>query len=87
MKIMNCPVNGPRPLQEIAYGGEVSPIPDPASASDEQWADYVFNRRGEPGVKTEWWYHIASSTWFLAERDNVTDRILRTYLWDGGTKP
>jgi len=28
MKIINCPVNGPRPMQEFAYGGEVRSIPD-----------------------------------------------------------
>jgi sarcosine oxidase subunit delta len=81
MKIMTCPVNGPRPIQEFVFGGEIRPMPDPAAASDEQWADYVFNRDGEPRIKREWWNHIASNTWFIAERDNVTDRIIRTFLW------
>ena len=27
----------------------------------------------------EWWCHLPSSTWFIAERDTVTDEILRTY--------
>ena len=65
------------------YGGEFRQMPDPNTASDEQWADYIFNRNGEPSVKREWWHHIASGTWFLAERDNVTDEIVRTYLYDG----
>ena len=82
MKILTCPVNGPRPLQEFHYGGEWRDMPDPESASDEAWADYVFNRRGSPDVKREWWYHIASGIWFVAERNNVTDEILRTYLLD-----
>ncbi len=81
MKILTCPINGPRPIQEFAYGGEVRPMPDPSTATDEQWADYVFNRGGEPAVKLEWWFHVASSTWFIAERDNVTDEILRTFLF------
>ena len=83
MKILTCPINGPRPLQEFQFGGEFREMPDPDSASDEQWADYVFNRNGEPNVKREWWYHIASGTWFLAERNNVTDEIVRTYLFNG----
>ena len=87
MKIINCPINGPRPLQEFQFGGEVRPMPDPNTASDEQWADYVFNRNGEPSVKREWWHHIASGTWFLAERDNVTDEIVRTYLYEGEDTP
>ena len=57
-------------------------MPDPVAATDEQWADYVFNRAGEPAIKREWWFHLASNTWFIAERDNVTDAIIRTYLFD-----
>jgi len=80
MKIVHCPINGPRPLQEFHYGGEVRDMPDPAAVSDAEWADYVFNRNGQPGIKTEWWYHIASGTWFIAERDIVNDQFVRTYL-------
>lgn len=82
MKILSCPINGPRPLSEFAYGGELRPMPDAAVASDAVWADYVFNRHGEPGVRREWWYHIASGTWFVAERDNLSDEFLRTYLYN-----
>jgi len=81
MKILPCPINGPRPIQEFQFGGELRYMPDPQQASDEQWADYIFNRAGEPGVKREWWNHIPSGTWFIAERDNVTDTILCTYLY------
>lgn len=82
MKILHCPINGPRPIQEFAFGGEVREMPTPSTATDAQWADYVFNREGQPAVKREWWYHLASSTWFIAERDNVTDEIKRTYLYN-----
>ncbi len=81
MKILECPINGPRPIQEFQFGGEVREMPDPASVSDEQWAAYVFNRRGEPGLKKEWWYHQPSGIWLIAERDTVKDEVLRTYLW------
>ena len=84
MKILECPVNGPRPLQEFHFGGEVRSMPDASTATDEQWADYVFHRSGQPAVKREWWYHIASGVWFIAERDNRTDEIQRTYLYDAG---
>ena len=87
MKVLNCPINGPRPLQEFHYGGELRPMPEEAETSNEQWANYVFNRDGEPGTKHEWWYHIASSTWFIAERDNTTDEILRTYLYGSSDSP
>ena len=89
MKIIHCPINGPRPLQEFHFGGEVRTGPRTAEGtgigaaepSDEQWADYVFHRDGEPGVKREWWYHVPSGTWFIAERDNRTDEFLKTYLY------
>jgi sarcosine oxidase subunit delta len=80
MKLLTCPVNGARPLSEFVYGGEVRAMPD-ASASDAAWADYVFNRAGEPGVRREWWYHVASGTWFVAERDDLNDEFVRTYLY------
>jgi sarcosine oxidase subunit delta len=83
MKILHCPVNGPRPIQEFLYGGTVRPQPEPSHQTDAQWADYVFHRSGEPGIKQEWWYHLASGTWFIAERDTVKDEIIRTYLFGG----
>lgn len=81
MKLLTCPINGPRPVSEFVYGGEVRPMPHPPTCSDAQWTDYVFNRNGAPGVKKEWWYHLASGVWFIAERDTAADRVLRTYLW------
>ena len=78
---MSCPINGRRAISEFAYGGELRQMPDPATASDQVWADYVFNRSGVPGVKKEWWCHTPSGVWFIAERDTTTDTILRTYLY------
>lgn len=80
MKIMTCPVNGPRPVSEFVYAGEVRDMPDPAQCDDAAWADYVFNRNGAPGIKKEWWYHAPSGTWFIAERDTVRDVVLATWL-------
>jgi sarcosine oxidase subunit delta len=81
MKLIPCPVNGLRPAQEFLFGGEVRDMPDPAVASDAEWAAHVFCRQGEPGVRREWWYHLASGTWFVAERDNVRDEFIRAYLY------
>lgn len=82
MKLLKCPINGVRPLQEFVFGGEFRPMPDPDAASDREWADYVFNRSGSPGVQREWWYHIASGVWFIAERDTLNDKVIRTYLFE-----
>ena len=79
MKQLRCPLNGMRPVSEFAYGGEVRPMPDPDTCSDAEWTDYVFNRNGSPGIKREWWCHIASGYWFIAERDTARDLVLETY--------
>ena len=81
MKIMTCPINGPRLISEFAYAGEVKEMPDPATASDAVWADYVFNKNGPAGIKHEWWCHTPSGVWFIADRDTTRDIILRTYLY------
>jgi sarcosine oxidase subunit delta len=81
MKLLRCPVNGTRPISEFAYGGELRDMPDPSRVTDAEWAAFVFNRNGAPGLKKEWWYHVPSGTWFIAERDTGTDRVLDTYLY------
>ncbi|EMR12281.1 Sarcosine oxidase subunit delta heterotetrameric [Methylophaga lonarensis MPL] len=81
MKLLQCPVNGTRPISEFTYGGEYREAPDPQTCSDKVWADYVHNRHGAPGLKKEWWYHGPSGTWFIAERNTLTDSVSRTYLF------
>jgi sarcosine oxidase subunit delta len=83
MKLIPYPINGPRPAQEFVFGGEVREMPDPDACTDAEWADYVFNRTGEPGVRKEWWYHLPSGTWFIAERDNMNDTFVASYLYGG----
>ena len=54
-------------------------MPDPAQATDKQWAHYVFYEDSHIGVVREWWMHAPSSYWFIAERHNQSDEVLRTY--------
>ena len=82
MKLLNCPLNGPRPVLEFACGGEVRAMPDPDRCSDAEWADYVWNRNGSPGIKREWWCHLASGYWFIAERDTLRDVVIATYPFE-----
>ena len=79
MKIMPCPLNGPRNISEFICGGEVIVEPDPDSASPGDWADYLFMRDNPAGLVREWWFHVPTSFWFIAERDTTTDEVLRTY--------
>ncbi|CAH2601094.1 Sarcosine oxidase delta subunit [Rhodovastum atsumiense] len=78
MKIMTCPLNGPRNISEFSYGGEVRQRPAPGAAP-EAVADYLFLKDNRAGITREWWCHVPTSYWFIAERDVVSDRILRTY--------
>ena len=90
MKVMVCPLNGPRAISEFAYGGEVRHAPDPDTCTDAEWSSYVFHRSGSPGVKYEWWCHIASGFWFIAERDTLRDVVLATWPAESvrdGTRP
>lgn len=78
MKVMTCPLNGPRNISEFTYGGEFKQMPDPQTCTDTEWADYVFNSEDSLGVVREWWMHNPSSYCFLAERHTGSDEILRT---------
>jgi sarcosine oxidase subunit delta len=78
MKLLRCPLNGPRPLLEFVSAGEVRDPPDTA-CGDAEWTAYLFNRASVPGVKREWWCHTPSGYWFIAERDTARDEILATY--------
>ena len=39
MKIMNCPLNGPRNIRSSPGAAKCKPMPDPASLDDRDWAD------------------------------------------------
>ena len=82
MKIMPCPLNGPRSISEFVCFGEVSEMPEPAEAEDEAWADFIWMSSNTAGVVREWWCHVPTNYWFIAERDTVSDEILRTYAAD-----
>ena len=81
MKILECPLNGPRNISEFACGGEVQDMP-PADAGVREWADYAFIEQNIRGRVREWWIHLPSSYWFIAERDTATNEIVRTFPAD-----
>lgn len=81
MKLLTCPMNGSRPLSEFIFGGELRDAPDQKTCTDAEWAAFVHNRHGAPGDKKEWWYHSPSGTWFVAERNTLSDKVTATYLY------
>jgi sarcosine oxidase, subunit delta len=82
MKIMICPLNGPRNISEFVCGGDVKSAPDPRTCSDGAWAEYLFLEDNIAGEVDEWWLHAPSNTWFIARRNTLTDEILRTMTVD-----
>ena len=82
MKIMPCPLNGPRNIQEFICAGPVEAQPDPNRCTDDEWSTFVWMEENRAGVVREWWCHAATSYWFIAERNTVTDEILATYPAD-----
>ena len=78
MKTLDCPLNGPRNISEFAYGGEVQEMPA-VDAGVRDWAEYVFIENNTRGVVREWWIHLPTSYWFIAERDTSSNDVLRTF--------
>ena len=54
-------------------------MPDPDICSDREWAAYLFMEENTKGMVREWWMHVASSYWFIAERNTETNEIVKTY--------
>jgi sarcosine oxidase subunit delta len=82
MRIMHCPLNGPRNISEFVCFGEVREMPDPAAASDREWTAYLFLENNPAGIVDEWWLHAPTNFWFVARRNTVTDEVLETMTVD-----
>lgn len=77
MKIMHCPINGARNISEFVWGGDVKLAPE-HDCSDVAWAEHLFFEDNVAGEVVEWWLHAPSNTWFIAQRNTLTDEILST---------
>ena len=82
MRIMHCPLNGPRNISEFVCFGEVREMPDPAAATDREWTAYLFLENNPAGIVDEWWLHAPTNFWFIARRNTVTDEVLETMTVD-----
>mgnify|MGYP001061468759 FL=1 len=78
MKLMPCPLNGPRNISEFVCRGEVTTVPD-RECSDREWSQYVFMENNIAGEVCEWWIHTPTAYWFIARRDTRSEKILQTY--------
>ena len=82
MKILKCPLNGPRNISEFVWGGEVKPMPNPTTATDAEWTSYLFIEDNTAGEIHEWWLHAPTNYWFIARRNNIWDEVLETMTAD-----
>jgi sarcosine oxidase subunit delta len=82
-----CPWCGPRNVAEFRYSGEVTPRPDPATATPEQWRDYLYIRRNPSGWVDETWYHGAGCRRFLRVSRHTVSGEARPVARSGGTPP
>ncbi|WP_245466774.1 sarcosine oxidase subunit delta, partial [Mesorhizobium sp. M1A.F.Ca.IN.022.07.1.1] len=81
--LLDCPMNGPRNIDEFQSFGPLRQRPDADAAADAaadaEWARHLFRADNRKGVVVECWRHVPSNFFFLAERDVVTNEIIRTY--------
>jgi len=78
--VLTCPHCGVREVADFAFGGELSSRPREAPTLREL-CEYNYFRRNVAGVQREWWYHRSGCrSWFQAERDTRTNRVLRVAL-------
>jgi sarcosine oxidase subunit delta len=82
VKILNCPLNGPRNISEFVWGGEVRCAPDAAASSDGEWTEHLFLENNIAGEIHEWWLHAPTNYWFIARRHTVSDLVLETMTVD-----
>lgn len=73
---MNCPLNGSRNITEFICAGDVRAAE--TDAGDAALARSIYLEENLAGVVYEWWMHVPSAYWFVAQRDTRTDTILRT---------
>ena len=82
MLLIECPWCGSRDESEFSYSGEAHIVrpKDPFALSDQEWADYLFNRKNPKGRHLEQWCHAAGCRrYFNVVRDTGTYQITSGY--------
>lgn len=80
MLTITCPNCGPRDETEYLNGGEGHVNRPPQTATDEEWADYLFFHDNPRGPLRERWLHaFGCRRWFHVVRDTANHRITATY--------
>jgi sarcosine oxidase subunit delta len=80
MKLLACPLNGPRNIDEFQSFGPLREALDPDTSTDAEWGFHLFRVNNRKGLVLEWWRHVPSNVFFLAERNTETNEVVRTFL-------
>ena len=74
-----------RSQNEFSYGGDAS-VKRPElnkEIPDEEWDNFVYNRKSLRGKHLELWQHLfGCRQWIKVERDTATHEIFNTYKAD-----
>ncbi len=84
MFLIPCPYCGRRSQIEFRWGGEAHlSRPDPAAATDQVWAEYLYYRDNLRGAAAERWVHAhGCKQWFNLIRDTRTHAVIAAYRMD-----
>jgi sarcosine oxidase, subunit delta len=82
MLLIHCPYcEMDRPEIEFKYAGEAHLTrPNPVTASDEEWSEFLYYRANPKGLHGERWRHTSGcGRYFNCLRDTISDKIHATY--------
>ena len=69
-----CPWCGLRNVAEFRHVGEMTPRPDAATATPQEWRRYLYTRANPRGWVDESWYHRAGCRrYFQLQRHTVSN--------------
>ena len=79
--ILNAHTCGMRSQNEFSYGGDAT-VKRPElnkEISDQDWDNFVYNRKSLRGKHKELWQHLSGCRqWIKVERDTATHEIFKT---------
>ncbi len=82
MLVIKCPWCGNREESEFTFAGQ-SHIQRPditEGVTDEDWANYLFNRKNTKGIHLERWRHtFGCRQWFNVARNTISHEIISVY--------
>lgn len=82
MLLIHCPYcEMERPEVEFRHAGEAHLIrPNAATATDEEWSEFLYYRSNPKGLHAERWRHTSGcGRYFNCLRDTASDKIAATY--------